>query len=156
MHEYLQSILLPEQLINDLCNDDIDADTPAYLRKVSQLEEMLQKTKGQLPDSKALIEVKPELEKLKFKVCARARNFLIAKMNNLKKPKSNFQIYQQNILVKYKPLVTFLREYHVETYVELSNLYSSMMDEVYYTQLKQYFADTAKLIRPVPKSSDLL
>lgn len=31
-----------------------------------------------------------------------------------------------------------------------------MMDEVYYTQLKQYFTDTAKLIRPIPKSSDLL
>ena len=117
---------------------------------------MLDKTKGAIPESKALIEVRPELEKLKFKVCARSRNFLIAKMNNLKKPKSNFQIYQQNILVKYKPLVKFLREYHVETYVELTNLYSAMMDEVYYSQLKQYFTDIAKMIRPVPKSSELL
>jgi hypothetical protein len=90
MHEYLQTILLPEELINDLCNDDIDADTPSYLKKVSQLEVMLRKTKGQIPESKALIEVKPELEKLKFKVCARSRNFLISKMNNLRKPKSNF------------------------------------------------------------------
>ena len=55
---------------------------------------MLNKSKGQIAESKALIEVKPELEKLKFKVCARSRNFLISKMNNLKKPKSNFQIYQ--------------------------------------------------------------
>jgi hypothetical protein len=31
-----------------------------------------------------------------------------------------------------------------------------MMDEVYYTQLKQYFTETSKLIRPIPKSSDLL
>ena len=133
MHEYLQAILLPEQLIADLCNDDIDQDTPGYLKKVQQLEEMLQKSKGQIAESKALIEVKPELEKLKFKVCARSRNFLIAKMNNLKKPKSNFQIYQQNILLKYKPLVVFLRDHHVETYVELTNLYSAMMDEVYYS-----------------------
>jgi hypothetical protein len=34
MHEYLQAILLPEQLIADLCNDDIDQDTPGYLKKV--------------------------------------------------------------------------------------------------------------------------
>jgi hypothetical protein len=40
--------------------------------------------------SRALEEVRPELEKLKFKVCSRARNFLIAKLNNLKKPKTNF------------------------------------------------------------------
>ena len=26
MHEYLECILLPEELINDLCNNDIDAD----------------------------------------------------------------------------------------------------------------------------------
>jgi hypothetical protein len=77
-------------LINDLCNSDFDTDTPGYLIKVKQLEEMLDKTKGAIPESKALIEVRPELEKLKFKVCARSRNFLIAKMNNLKKPKSNF------------------------------------------------------------------
>jgi len=94
---------------------------------------MLIKIKGQLPESKALIEVKPELEKLKFKVCARARNFLISKLNNLKKPKSNFQIYQQNILVKYKPLVVFLREHHIETYNELTMIYSTMMDDVYYS-----------------------
>ena len=59
-------------------------------------------------------------------------------------------------MVKYKPLVKFLREYHVETYVELTNLYSVMMDEVYYTQLKQYFTDISKMIRPVLKSSELL
>jgi vacuolar protein sorting-associated protein 52 len=117
---------------------------------------MLIKTKHGIPESRALVEVRPELEKLKFKVCARARNFIIAKLNNLKKPKSNFQIYQQNILVKFKPLVVFLREFHSETYVELTTLYSAMMDEVYYSQLKQYFTDTAKLIRPIPKSSDLL
>jgi hypothetical protein len=31
-----------------------------------------------------------------------------------------------------------------------------MMDEVYYTQLKQYFTDISKMIRPVLKSSELL
>jgi hypothetical protein len=41
-------------------------------------------------DSKLLQEVRPELEKLEFKVCSRARNFLIAQFNNLTKPKSNF------------------------------------------------------------------
>lgn len=31
MHEYLECILLPEELINDLCNSEIDADQRAYL-----------------------------------------------------------------------------------------------------------------------------
>ena len=82
--------------------------------------------------SKALEEVRPELDKLKFKVCSRARNFLIAKLNNLRKPKANFQIIQESILLKYKPLVIFLREYHVETYVELTTIYAEIMDGIYY------------------------
>ena len=52
---------------------------------------MLLKGKAsQLIDSKALQEVEPEMEKLKFKVISRARNYLISKLNNLRKPKSNF------------------------------------------------------------------
>ena len=31
MHEYLDCILLPEELINDLCNKDIDADIISFL-----------------------------------------------------------------------------------------------------------------------------
>ena len=37
-------------------------------------------------------EIKADLEKLKLKVCSRARSFLMVKMNNLRKPKTNFQI----------------------------------------------------------------
>lgn len=41
-------------------------------------------------ESKALHEVRPELDKLRLKVCARARSYLMVKINNLKKPKTNF------------------------------------------------------------------
>ena len=94
MHEYLDCILLPEELINDLCNKDIDADTLSYLKLLEQFNKMLIKSKSTaIAESRALEEVKPELEKLKYKVCSRTRNYLISKMNNLRKPKSNFQIY---------------------------------------------------------------
>lgn len=36
-----------------------------------------------ISNSKALEEVRPELDKLKYKVCSRARNFVISKLNNL-------------------------------------------------------------------------
>ena len=94
MHEYLECILLPEELINDLCNSDIDADQRAYLANLDRFNRMLMKSRGaSVADSQALEEVKPEMEKLKFKVISRARNYLISKLNNLRKPKTNFQIY---------------------------------------------------------------
>ena len=94
MHEYLECILLPEELINDLCTSDIDADQRTYLSNLERFSKMLKKSRTeQVADSQALEEVKPEMEKLKFKVISRARNYLISKLNNLRKPKSNFQIY---------------------------------------------------------------
>lgn len=52
---------------------------------------MLTKSRtAEVADSQALEEVMPEMEKLKFKVISRARNYLISKLNNLRKPKSNF------------------------------------------------------------------
>jgi len=91
MHDYLENILLTRELIEYLCEGDIEQDTSNYLQKVEVLDDMLQNAADkQGTQSKALEEVRPELEKLKFKVCSRARNFLIAKLNNLKKPKTNF------------------------------------------------------------------
>ena len=52
---------------------------------------MLMKDKSsQVVNSKALEDTRPEMEKLMFKVVSRARNYLISKLNNLRKPKSNF------------------------------------------------------------------
>lgn len=80
---------MPESLIQNLCTGEIDS--PEYLQNVDIINEKLRKSRNsEIADSKALEEVKPELEKLQFKVCGRARNFLISKMNNLQKPQSNF------------------------------------------------------------------
>ena len=137
MHEYLDCILLPEELINDLCNKEIDDDVTTFLSILEQFNRMLLKSKNPaIAKSRALEEVKPELEKLKYKVCSRCRNFLISKMNNLRKPKSNFQIYQESVLLKYKPMIKFLREHNMETYIELTNIYSEIMDGVYYGHLR--------------------
>ena len=156
MFDYLEKILLPRDLIEYLCEADIEADSKKYLEKVSVLHEMLESTNDEgVIQSKALEEVKPELDKLKFKVCSRARNFLIAKLNNLKKPKTNFQIIQESILLKYKPLVAFLREHHVDTYVELTSIYAEIMDSIYYVQLRQYFNDTIKAIQRVKSQEGL-
>lgn len=157
IHEYLECILLPEELIDELCNREIDADQRAYLANLDRFNKMLTKSRtAEVADSQALEEVMPEMEKLKFKVISRARNYLISKLNNLRKPKSNFQIYQESVLLKFKPMVSFLREHSMDTYIELTNIYAEVMDQVYYSHLRQYFTDTAKFIKKVSKGTDLL
>jgi hypothetical protein len=73
---------LPESLILSLCNGEIESQQ--YLHDVVLLNDKLSRSRqAEIAESKALEEVKPELEKLMFKVCSRARNFLISKINNL-------------------------------------------------------------------------
>jgi len=63
VHEYLEAILLPESLILNLCYGEIDS--PDYLANVEIINEKLKKSRNsEITDSKALEEVKPELEKL--------------------------------------------------------------------------------------------
>ncbi len=63
MHEYLDAILLPESLIQNLCYGEIDS--ADYLSNVEIINEKLRKSRNsEIADSKVLEEVKPELEKL--------------------------------------------------------------------------------------------
>ncbi|CDW80276.1 vacuolar protein sorting-associated protein 52 homolog [Stylonychia lemnae] len=155
IHSYLSSFLVPQDLIETLCNAEIDHQD--YLEKVGHLNSILMHSrKADITDSKALQQIRPELDKLRLKVCSRARSFLMVKMNNLKKPKTNFQILQESVLLKFKPLLVFLKENSQETYVELTNYYAEIMDKVYYQLLKTYMKETQKLVEERVSKHDLI
>lgn len=63
---------------------------------------------------------------------------------------------QDNVLLKFKPLLIFLRENSQETYVEISNYYSEVMDKVYYNLIKTYIKDSAKIISERVGKNDLI
>jgi len=63
---------------------------------------------------------------------------LLKNFSRLRKPKTNFQIYQKNILIKYSILLLFLRENYCDIFVEICNVYSETMAKVYYFNLKTY------------------
>lgn len=63
VHVYLQTVLLPEDLIKALSFGEIE--NPDYIKNVEILNKKLQKLKAsEIYDSKSLQEVKPEMEKL--------------------------------------------------------------------------------------------
>jgi vacuolar protein sorting-associated protein 52 len=88
MTSHIETIVLSDEMIKTLCDGEIDQ---VYLDKVEQLHKILVNSRNSdFSESRSMQEIKPELDKLKLKVCARARSFLIVKMNNLRKPKTNF------------------------------------------------------------------
>jgi hypothetical protein len=50
------------------------------------------------------------------------REFLLQKIYTLKRPKTNIQIIQQNVLLKYKYFIRFLRQHGKEIYDEVSHM----------------------------------
>jgi hypothetical protein len=48
------------------------------------------------------------------------RDFLLSKLYQLRKPKTNISIIQQNVLLKYKYFVRFLAEHGPDVYQEVS------------------------------------
>lgn len=50
----------------------------------------------------------PDLEKLKIRAITKARDYFLLQFQALRKPKTNVQIVQQNLLCKYAPLLQFV------------------------------------------------
>lgn len=50
----------------------------------------------------------------------------------------------------------FLKDYSQETYVEITNYYSEVMDKIYYTLIKTYVKETAKLLDERMNKYDLI
>lgn len=85
------------------------------------------------------------------------RDFLLQKISTLKKPKTNLQIVQQNVLIKFQYLVHFLQAQAPQTAGEVSSFYIVTMRSVYLHQFKAYTTSLNKLqLDWNPGSSDLL
>lgn len=50
------------------------------------------------------------------------------------------------MLLKFKPLLVFLKDHSQETFVELTNYYAEVMQKIYYHLLKTYIKESKKLI----------
>jgi hypothetical protein len=61
----------------------------------------------------------PELEKLKIKAISKIREYFTAQFMAIRKPKTNIQIVQQNLLLKYSSLFHFLQRESQATADEL-------------------------------------
>ncbi len=87
----------------------------------------------------------PEVEKLKLKIIGRLRNSLMAAMETLKKPRTNTQIIQQNVLLGKKELTRFLRSHAEVIFIEVSNYYGELMCSLYLNIFKSYISELGKL-----------
>ncbi|GMP63013.1 hypothetical protein CsSME_00024877 [Camellia sinensis var. sinensis] len=129
-----------------------------YMRTLEILSKKLKFVEVDLmvKTSKALKDVQPELERLRQKAVAKVFEFIVQKLYALRKPKTNIQILQQSVLLKYKYIISFLMEHGKEVYTEVSAAYIDTMNKVLSAHFRAYIQALEKLQLDIATSSDLI
>eukprot|EP00246_Nothoceros_aenigmaticus_P001290 TRINITY_DN11795_c0_g1_i1.p1 TRINITY_DN11795_c0_g1~~TRINITY_DN11795_c0_g1_i1.p1 ORF type:complete len:481 (-),score=95.18 TRINITY_DN11795_c0_g1_i1:38-1480(-) len=78
------------------------------------------------------------------------------KLIALRKPKTNIQILQQNVLLKYKYLITFLRDHGKEVYPEVRAAYLDTMNKVLSAHFRSYIQALERLQLDIVTRNDLI
>ncbi|KAL0801531.1 hypothetical protein Bca101_056707 [Brassica carinata] len=78
----------------------------------------LRRSDPAVKSSKSLKDVEPELENLRQKAISKVYDFIVQKLIALRKPKTNIQILQQSVILKYKYIISFLKEHGKEVFLD--------------------------------------
>ncbi|KAJ4405571.1 Vacuolar protein sorting-associated protein 52 [Neurospora sp. IMI 360204] len=103
------------------------------------------KKNAQQPQSKALADVGPLLEKLILKAIGRIRDFLVAQIKALRSPHINAQIIQQQNFLRFKDLFAFLQKHQPTLAGEICQAYMNTMRWYYLNQFTRYKQSLDKL-----------
>ena len=106
--------------------------------------------------SAAYQDLEPVIEKLRLKAVSKVREFLLQKVYQLRRPRTNIQIIQQNVLLRFKYFVTFLKEHGGDVYTEVRTEYTKTLSRVLSQHFKSYLFDIDKMHQSIATKSDVL
>lgn len=149
---FIENVMIEPELLDAILKNEINLE---YVKLIEQLCTKMDHIKNyNLLENQSIKEIEPELTKLKLKACDRIKNFLVGHLNELKKPKTNIQILQQNNLLGYKAFMFFLKEHNQQVFIEISSNYSNIMNKIFNSKFKAYYNDLNKLWVDVISKND--
>lgn len=153
--KFVEDIIVPPRMVDIIVDAEVNDE---YLRTLEILSQKLKHTEvdHMAKTSKALKDVQPELEKLRQKAVSKVFDFIVQKLYALRKPKTNIQILQQSVLLKYKYIISFLKEHGKEIYIEVRGAYIDTMNKVLSAHFRAYIQALEKLQLDIATSSDLI
>ena len=139
LNGFVEKLIVSPELVTNICEAEVNE---SYLDFVLQLNEKVSFAKTDAAAATAAAgDIAPELEKLRLKAVQKVKDFLLLKIGSLKVKKTNIQILQQNVLLKYARLYRFLVEHAPETAAEVKEVYTTTMSATYQRHIKGYLAD---------------
>ncbi|TDH67602.1 hypothetical protein CCR75_000086 [Bremia lactucae] len=165
LQTYLDQVAVSPSFVKSIDEGEVDE---AYLHALVTLNGKLRYAALKAPDPSGPIldlipsqtvafnDVKAQLQKLKGRAVAKIREFLLDKMNEIKKPKTNVQMLQQNTLLPMKYLMTFLVNNAPEVEAEFRDFYAEAMSKTLVNVFKSYYAGLMKFHEEVASNADFI
>ncbi|ONK79781.1 uncharacterized protein A4U43_C01F10010 [Asparagus officinalis] len=153
--KFVEDIIVSPRMVDILYDGEVNDE---YLKTLETLSKKLKFVEADslVKASKALKDVQPELERLRQKAVSKVFEFIVQKLYALRKPKTNIQILQQSVLLKYKYVITFLKEHGKEIYAEVRAAYVDTMNKVLSAHFRAYIQAMEKLQLDIASPSDLI
>ncbi|KAK8692077.1 hypothetical protein V6N13_075558 [Hibiscus sabdariffa] len=153
--KFVEDIIVPPRMVDIIVDGEVNDE---YMRTLDILSKKLKfvEVDPMVKASKALKDVQPELEKLRQKAVSKVFDFIVQKLQALRKPKTNIQILQQNVLLKYKYVISFLKEHSKEVHLEVRAAYIDTMNKVLSAHFRAYIQALEKLQLDIATSNDLI
>ncbi|KAJ3300194.1 Vacuolar protein sorting-associated protein 52 [Borealophlyctis nickersoniae] len=154
LNSVFNGIVLSPDLIRKISEGEVNE---FFLQHLADLNAKMTYVKNQQGRHiHSLKDVGPELERLRLKAAEKSRDFLLKKIESLKAPNTNIAIIQQNILLKYKELYSFLLERYMEAAAEIRQNYVNTVSNYYLASFDKYIKSLLKLQMVIADKLDLI
>mmetsp|Transcript_14715 Transcript_14715/g.41855 ORF Transcript_14715/g.41855 Transcript_14715/m.41855 type:complete len:710 (-) Transcript_14715:231-2360(-) len=153
---YIDSVAVSSQLIRCICDAEVNEAYIAYIIALNRKMMFVRHHKKTNPNTASIRDVEPQLRKLRDKAVLKIRKFLLLKISSLQRPQTNTSILQQNVLLKYKLLHSFLRKHNKDIANEVRRRYIDTITDIYLSNSEDYIDALMRLHKPIGYSSDLL
>lgn len=168
LRDFLEQIVIPPNLSNIICHKEVNE---VFVACVKELNDKYSSVMGDdendvehnessdfLLPSKTVAgrEMRAHLATLRLKAVARVRDYFIAKISELRKPKTNVRMIQVNSFLKYSSLNAFLYEASPETYQEILSAYVETLSRTLALCFRTYQAQLSRLDSHIASRSDLI
>ncbi|GAB4822229.1 hypothetical protein N2152v2_009275 [Parachlorella kessleri] len=154
LEHFIDNIAIPPSLIHSIMQADIGEEFLQSLQQLSNKLEFVEKD-DLARFSAAYRDVAPELERLRVKAIARCRDFLMERFYDFRKPKTNVQI-KQNVLLKYKYMIQFLRHNSKDIFAEVRAAYVDKISGKIGDLFRGYWTLMDRLEEHVVTQADLI
>ena len=150
---FLDNIVVSPKLVETIVNTSVVE--PPFMDALHELDQKLQFAEAE-QHTLASNDVSDVLDKLKTKAVIKIRLYILEKVQEYKKPMSNYQVLQETLL-KFKYYYEFLVTHSPSTAAEIKLEYVDTVSKVYFSYFKTYQSRLIRLeFEEVPTKADVM